>query len=154
MMTRRVAASVGAIGASTLLIACAVGSASASTGDGRRTLGFTNAIDSLAPLDLGAPGPSAGDQFLVASHIVAGGVTGTTAASCQVVTTAGAGVRLCEVDFTLSDGVLTTRGLTNTAQQSVRLVVTGGTGRYAGARGSGTLTPTATGSVVALHLSD
>jgi len=154
MITRRVAASVGIIGASALLIGTAVGNAAASTGDGRRTLAFTNAIDSFARLDLGAPGPSAGDQFLVASHIVTGDVTGTTAASCQVVTTAGAGVRLCEVDFTLAGGVLTTRGLTNTAQQTVLLVVTGGTGRYAEARGSGTLTPTATGSVVALRLSD
>jgi len=154
MITRRVAASVGIIGATALLVGSAVSSASASNGDERRTISFTNAIDSFVPIDLGAPGPSAGDQFLVASHIASGDVTGTTAASCQVVTTAGPGVRLCEVDFRLADGVITTRGLTNTAQLSVVLAVTGGTGRYAEARGSGTLTPTATGSVVMLRLSD
>lgn len=149
MISRRIAASIGIISASVLLVGPAVSSASASGG---RTLTFTNAIDSFAPLDLGAPGPSAGDQFLVASHVVSGNVTGTTAASCQVVTTLGAGVRLCEVDFRLAKGTITTRGLTNTAQSSVTLVVTGGTGRYAEATGRGTLTPTATGSTVTLHL--
>jgi hypothetical protein len=154
MNTRRVAASVGLIGITGLLIGSAVGSAAASPGDARRTLSFTNQLDTLTPVDLGPVGPSAADQFLVSSHIVAGDVAGTTAASCQVVTTKGAGVRLCEVDFQLAGGVVTTRGLTNTAQQSVTLVVTGGTGRYAEAQGSGTLVPTATGSVVTLHLGD
>ena len=154
MISRRVAASVGIIGAAGLLIGSAVSSASASPGPERRTLSFTNAIDSFTPLDLGPAGPSAGDQFLVASHIVSGNVTGGTAASCQVVTTAGPGVKQCEVDFQLAKGTVTTRGLTDTAQVSVTLVVTGGTGRYAGAHGSGTLTPTATGSVVTLHLQD
>jgi hypothetical protein len=154
MISRRVAASIVVIGATGLFIGSAVSNASASSGPDRRSLSFTNAIDSFTPLDLGQVGPSAGDQFLVASHIVSGNVAGTTAASCQVVTTAGAGVKLCEVDFRLAHGTITARGLTNTAQLSVTLVVTGGTGRYAEARGSGTLTPTATGSVVALRLQD
>lgn len=154
MITRRVAASVGIIGISALLLGTAVTAASAS-GDDRRTLSFTNAFDSPpARFDLPPAGPSAGDEFVVASHVVSGDVTGTTAATCQVVTLAGAGVRLCEVDFTLADGTITTRGLTDTALSSVRLVVTGGTGRYAGAQGSGTLSPTATGSDVTLRLRD
>ncbi len=154
MISRRVAASIGIIGATGLLVGSAVSSASATPGDDRRTLSFTNAMDTFLPLDLGQAGPSAGDQFLVTSHVVSGNVTGRTAASCQVVTTAGPGVRLCEVDFQLNDGIITTRGLTNTAQQSVTLVITGGTRRYAEAQGSGTLVPTATGSDVTLRLHD
>ncbi len=154
MISRRMAVATGIIGATGLFVGSAVSSASASPGNDRRTLSFTNAIDSLAPLDLGPAGPSAGDQFFVASHVVSGNVGGTTAASCQVVTTAGSGVRLCEVDFHLTDGIITTRGLTNTAQQSVTLVITGGTGRYTDAQGSGTLVPTATGSDVRLRLHD
>ena len=154
MITRRVAASIAIIGATTLLVGSAVSSATASPGKDRRALTFTNALDSIAPLDLGQPGPSAGDQFLVASHSVSGDVTGTTAASCQVVTTAATGVRLCEVDFRLSDGIITTRGITDTAQKLVQLSITGGTGRYAEAQGSGTLIPTATGSNVTLNLRD
>ena len=151
MISRRVAASIGIIGASVLLIGPAVGSASASDGS---VLQMTNAIDTFAPLDTGAAGPSAGDQFFVTSHIVAGNVTGTTSASCQILTTAGAGVKQCEVDFRLAKGTITTRGLTDNAQKLVALVVTGGTGRYAEAEGSGTLTPTATGSIVTLNLED
>ncbi len=66
--------------------------------------------------------------------------------------TVGAGARQCEVDLVLADGIITTRGLTDLADRKVTLVVTGGTGRYARGRGTGTLTPTKTGSKVELTL--
>jgi len=78
-------------------------------------------------------------------------VQGTVAASCQLISSIGAGVRMCEVDFSLTHGTITTRGLTDAKNTKVRLVITGGTGRYAGAWGQGTLTPTATGSVVGIR---
>ena len=95
--------------------------------------------------------PTAGDASYIASHVVSG-ARGKTAAACVLVTTANGGERLCEVDFLLSHGTITTRGITNLASQDVVLVVTGGTGRYFRAHGAGTLTSTKTGSVVKLRL--
>lgn len=115
------------------------------------TLKFTNQLDTQQPVDVAPAGPSAGDSFYVGSHIVSGG-TGRTAASCTVVTTADGGIKQCEVDFILKQGTITTRALTDNANAQVRLVVTGGTGKFAGRSGSGSLTPTPTGSTVVLHL--
>ena len=115
------------------------------------TLRFTNQLDTQQMVDAAPAGPSAGDSFYVSSHLVSGG-TGRTAASCTVVTTADGGIKQCEVDFILKQGTITTRALTDNANIRVRLVVTGGTGNYAGRSGSGMLTPTATGSTVVLHL--
>jgi len=115
------------------------------------TLRFTNHLDTQQPVDVAPTGPSAGDSFYVSSHLVSGG-TGRTAASCTVVTTADGGLKQCEVDFILNRGTITTRALTDNANTRVRLVVTGGTGNYAGRSGSGILTPTPTGSTVVLHL--
>jgi hypothetical protein len=123
----------------------------ASVAAGAHTLAFTNQLDTIAPTDVAPAGPSAGDSFLVGSHIVAG-AHGATGASCTLVTLSGAGIRQCEVDFLLRHGTITTRGLTDTAGTSVHLVVTGGTGRYAGMHGSGKLTPTPSGSTVVLRL--
>ena len=78
--------------------------------------------------------------------------SGKVATSCVLVTLANGGVRQCEVDFSTSNGDITTRGITDASNSLVRLSVTGGSGKFAGVTGDGTLTPTATGSVVELHL--
>lgn len=118
---------------------------------GARTLHLTNQL--LDSASVGGPPPAqvAGGSFFVYSEVVAGG-SGHTAASCVLTTTRGAGVRQCEIDIVLSDGTITTRGLTDRANSSVTLVVTGGTGHYRAGRGTGTLQPTPTGSVVDLVL--
>ena len=92
-----------------------------------------------------------GGTFFAYSHVVSGG-EGTTSASCVLVSAFGTGVRQCEVDMVLADDIVTTRGLTDLANTEVTLVVTGGTGRYASARGTGTLTPTRKRSEVELTL--
>jgi hypothetical protein len=118
---------------------------------GATVLTLTNHLDTNQPVDVAPVGPSVGDSFLVGSHVVAGGV-GRTAASCTVITAAGGGIKQCEVDFILSHGTITTRGLTDAANKLVHLIVTGGTGRYAGMTGQGTLTPNPTGSIAVLRL--
>ena len=144
-LNRTITLTVAAAAAATALYATQSADA-----QGRTTLTFTNKLDSQQPVDAAPAGLSPGDSFYVSSHVVAG-ARGHTAASCTVVSTAGAGVKQCEVDFILSKGTITTRALTDTANTRVRLVITGGTGRYAGASGRGTLTPTMTGSDVVLH---
>jgi hypothetical protein len=133
-----------------ILIAITAGGP-ASVAAGGRALQFTNHLDTITPQDVAPPGPSAGDSFLVGSHIVSG-AHGRTGASCTLITLTGAGIRQCEVDFLLEHGTITTRGITDTAGTTVHLVVTGATGRYAGKHGSGTLTPNPTGSSVVLRL--
>jgi hypothetical protein len=58
------------------------------------------------------------------------------------------------VDYALHNGLIVTSGYINGPGQDapVTLAVVGGTGAYVGARGYGTLQPTATGSNVKLHL--
>jgi hypothetical protein len=64
-------------------------------------------------------------------------------------------LRVCTVDYALANGLIVTSGYINGPGKDapVTLVIDGGTGAYAGARGYGTLQPTATGSNVTLHLS-
>ncbi len=145
-LNRTITLAVAAAAAATALYATQSANAQGGT-----TLSFTNKLDTQQPVDAAPPGPSAGDSFYVGSHVVSG-ARGRTAASCTVVSTAGAGIKQCEVDFILAKGTLTTRALTDNANTRVRLIVTGGTGIYAGRFGRGTLTPTATGSEVVLHL--
>lgn len=115
------------------------------------TLRFSNHLDTIQPVDAAPPGPSAGDSYYVGSHVVSG-AQGRTGAACVTVTASGSGIRSCEVDFLLAHGIIATRGITDTANTKVQLVVTGGTGRYAGARGTGSLTPTQGGSDVVLRV--
>jgi hypothetical protein len=145
-LNRSIALTVAAAAAATALYASQSAEARGGT-----TLTFTNKLDTQQPVDVAPAGPSAGDSFYVSSHVVSG-ARGQTAASCTVISTVGKGVKQCEVDFVLAKGTITTRALTDNANTTVRLIVSGGTGSYAGKSGRGTLTPTMTGSDVVLHL--
>jgi len=145
-ITRPMALTVAAAVAAT-----ALSTAQSAHAQGGTTLTFSNQADSQQPVDVLPAGPSIGDSFYVKSHVVSG-TKGRTAASCVVITTAGKGIKQCEVDFVLAKGTITTRGLTDNANTLVKLVVTGGTGDYAGMTGRGTLTPFVGGSDVVLHL--
>lgn len=139
------------LGSSALIAAAALQGATAASASPTHTLTFTNHLDSRQIIQPNPGAPGVGDTSYIASHVVSGG-HGRTVATCALVTTAGGGARLCEVDFLLSEGTITARGVTNLASMDVTLVVTGGTGRYFGARGAGSLTGTPTGSVVRLRL--
>lgn len=141
------------LGSSALIAAAVLQGATAATASPAHThtFTFTNQLDSRQVVQVNPGTPTVGDASYIASHVVKG-AAGRTAATCTLVSLTGGGVRLCEVDFLLSHGTITTRGITNLASQDVTLVVTGGTGHYFGARGAGTLTSTPTGSVVQLRL--
>ena len=81
-----------------------------------------------------------------------GPLSGRTAAGCSVTSLAGAGVQQCSIDFLAGRGTIATHGVTDTSRAVVHLVVVGGTGAFAGRSGSGTLTPTPSGSDVVLFL--
>lgn len=148
-MKHRHVATVGAITA--IAVTAAVGLGPAAFASHGRGLHLTNHLDTFTPVDMAPTGPSAGDAFYLGSHVV-DGAQGRIGASCVLVTTSAAGIRSCEVDFVLRQGTITTRGVTDSATQSVTLVVTGGTGRFVNAHGSGTLTPTRAGSTVDLNV--
>ncbi|BEP15640.1 hypothetical protein acdb102_39510 [Acidothermaceae bacterium B102] len=135
----------------TAAIAASVYVAGTAAAASTTVLTLTNHLDTNQPVDVAPAGPSVGDSFLVGSHVIAGG-SGRTAASCTFITASAGGLKQCEVDFILSYGTITTRGLTNAANKVVQLIVTGGTGRYAGKSGQGTLTPNPTGSIARLRL--
>ena len=72
MNTKRVAASIGVI--ATVLLATAFGVQSASAthpSEDHQVLHLTPILDTFAPLDTGAPGPSAGDSFFLTSESIA-----------------------------------------------------------------------------------
>jgi hypothetical protein len=120
---------------------------------GVRHLHFTNTIAGPpTQLDLGPAGPSLGDAYYIRSTISAGDLSGRTSASCVITSLDGPGVHQCSIDFLTPRGVLSTHALTDSARKLVTLVVVGGTGRYVASKGSGTLTPTPTGSEVSLDL--
>ncbi|MGI8721550.1 MAG: hypothetical protein ACR2JG_04925 [Geodermatophilaceae bacterium] len=149
MISKRIAASVGVLGMTALLVA---GGSQVASANSVRTLNFTNVLDTLTPVDVAPAGPSAGDAFYVYSHVASGDVSGHTAASCVTVSVLDPGIKQCEVDFLTTRGTITTRGITNSVGAVVALVITGGTGSYAGTFGEGTLTPTPTGSTVTLRV--
>jgi len=157
MASKRTMTLAGALGVAALVITTGVPNASAgleedtAPTDARHYLQFTSAIDSFVPVEGGPAGPIA-DQFYLASHTTSGNFNGTTAASCVVTSVVNGGVRLCEVDFMSTRGIITARGITDLANTSVKLVVTGGLGTWHGATGYGTLTPFEGGSSVELYL--
>ena len=83
-----------------------------------------------------------------------GAADGLSTAQCTYTITKGPVLRLCTVDYALDNGLITTGGYIDGPGKSapVTLVVNGGTGAFAGARGYGRLQPTSTGSTVTLYL--
>jgi allene oxide cyclase-like protein len=93
-----------------------------------------------AEYDLGAPGPSAGDQRTFYDVLVdrEGRHVGYSGGSCAVESVSPP-VFSCTVTFSLPGGQLATQLLTTPGAAPKPLAVTGGTGAYRYARGEGTL---------------
>jgi hypothetical protein len=104
-------------------------------------------------LDLGAPGPSAGDQFLLHDVLVdhRGRQVGHDGGVCSLTDPAAPELH-CTVTFWLPNGQITTQFL-NTPPPRKRVAVTGGTGAYRHAGGEAILVenPDQTG-VITFHL--
>jgi hypothetical protein len=109
----------------------------------------------LPPLAVASAGLSPGDGYVLAGRITRfGAVDGLSTAQCTYTITKGPVLRVCTVDYALDNGLITTTGYINGPGKSapVTLVVNGGTGTFAGARGYGRLQPTSTGNIVTLYL--
>jgi hypothetical protein len=93
-----------------------------------------------AQYDLGAPGPSAGDQRTFYDVLVnhKGRRVGYSGGSCAVESMQPP-VFSCTVTFSLPGGQLATQLLTTPGPAPKPLAVTGGTGAFRYARGEGTL---------------
>jgi hypothetical protein len=80
---------------------------------------------------------SLGDRFILNDDVLLGGETvGHNGGVCTV--TSLAGELLCNVTWSLPDGTISTQFL-NTPDPNKLFAITGGTGQYAGARGTGEL---------------
>jgi hypothetical protein len=118
-------------------------------------LSFTTKMISYVPVGFTSGPPAAGDGYVIASKVTRYGVPdGLATAHCTFTDTKGPVLRVCTVDYALDNGLIITDGYINGPGQDapVTLVIAGGTGAYADARGYGTLQPTAAGSDVTLRL--
>ena len=89
-------------------------------------------------LAAGGSGLALGDRFILGDRLLQGGAeVGHNAGVCTI-TDAEVAEALCEVTWTLPDGTIATQFLNAPPPEKVFAIV-GGTGRYAGARGAGTL---------------
>jgi hypothetical protein len=118
----------------------------------RRTLALGLAVAALAPASaLAAPDATgftlqatqtarkitATQQTFAETLRIGGKVVGHDAISCLV---KSPGVGTCKATFTLTNGTITVAGLVHETTATSKLPVTGGSGRYKGARGTLTLT--------------
>jgi len=118
-------------------------------------LSFTTTMISYTPVNVGAAGLSPGDGYVLAGHVTRHGTAdGLSTAHCTYTITTAPVLRVCTVDYALKNGLITTSGYIDGPGKStpVTLIVNGGTGAFAGARGYGQLQPTPAGSIVTLHL--
>ncbi len=118
-------------------------------------LSFTTTMLSYTPVTVSPGALKAGDGYVIAGKVSRfGALDGLSTAQCTYTDTAGPVLRVCTVDYALNNGLIVTSGYIDGPGKSaaVTLVVDGGTGTYAGARGYGLLQPTATGSDVKLTL--
>jgi hypothetical protein len=118
-------------------------------------LSFTTTMISYTPVGFTSGPPASGDGYVIAGKVTRYGVPdGLSTAQCTFTDTKGPVLRVCTVDYALANGLIVTSGYINGPGQDapVTLVIAGGTGAYAAARGYGTLQPPAAGSNVTLHL--
>lgn len=118
-------------------------------------LSFTTTMISYTPVKASSAALAPGDGYLIAGKVTRDGASdGLSTAQCTFTHTAGPVLRVCTVDYALNTGLIATSGYIDGPGKdaTVTLAVDGGTGAYAGARGYGTLQPTAAGSDVTLHL--
>jgi hypothetical protein len=105
-------------------------------------------------IDVPPAGLSPGDYYVLAGRVTRHSRSdGLSTAQCTYTVTSGPVLRVCTIDYALNNGLIVTSGYINGAAPGhpVTLVVAGGTGAYAGARGYGKLTPTSAGSDVRIH---
>lgn len=119
------------------------------------SISFSTTMLSYTAVNVVPGGLAPGDGYVLAGRVTRhGAADGLSTASCTYTITKGPVLRICTVDYALNNGLIATTGYIDGAAKgaTVTLVVDGGTGAYANARGFGHLQPTSTGSNVALNL--
>jgi hypothetical protein len=105
----------------------------------------------ITPIDLGAKGFGPGDEYVLSDRLyLIGRRVGRDVGTCTVVTAEGDAV--CDVVLVLRAGQLVVHGLLPATGHAFRLAVTGGTGRYATARGDVLLRQGETSSSLTVRL--
>jgi hypothetical protein len=105
----------------------------------------------VTPIDLGTKGFGVGDEYVLSDRVYRGGKhVGQDAGTCTVVTAAGDAV--CDLVMSLPAGHVVVHGLLPGTAHAIRLAVTGGTGRYATARGDALLQQGETSSTLTVRL--
>ena len=142
---------VVAAGAGAAAALATTGTASAGTA-GSSARSFTVRVHHGAEtnLDLGKSGFSAGDEDLVVAPLTRGGnKAGRLVGNCTSVRVARTADQLCEFVLHLKRGQITASGTVRSGQSGpngFELPILGGTGRYQGAGGQITVTPSSGGS--------
>ena len=129
--------------------------AAASSRGNSPDISFTTKMTSYTAINVTPAGLSPGDGYVLAGQITRNGTAdGLSTAQCTYTVTKGPVLRICTVDYALANGLIVTSGYIHGPGKDapVTLVVDGGTGAFANARGYGYLQPTSTGSNVTLHL--
>jgi hypothetical protein len=129
--------------------------ATASSRGNSPDISFTTKMTSYTAINETPAGLSPGDGYVLAGQITRNGTAdGLSTAQCTYTVTKGPVLRICTVDYVLANGLIVTSGYIHGPGKDapVTLVVDGGTGAFANARGYGHLQPTSTGSNVTLHL--
>lgn len=123
----------------TLVLAAAAAIATVAQGKSSSTLSFTTKQHSFAQVDTGKKGFSVGDSFIFSEQLTAGG---KRAGYDHIVCTHAAdwpkSAESCTGTVVLKTGTLQLAGLSQ--QGPFTVAVLGGTGSYAGARGSARIT--------------
>ena len=133
-----------------LVLAALIGAtalaASASAGDGPRTMMLSTPFDGgkSRQVDVGKRGFSAGDMFTVTGQPMSDETSGRRVGSLDAMETVVSrlhdGTAAMAATLRLADGTVHGAGIIRHTDAPPRLPVTGGTGAYAGARGQVTIT--------------
>jgi hypothetical protein len=150
---------------SAALVAAAIAVAIATTASGTpvsahsaRTLTFLSHDSNFKFIDLPPKGgenkpPSEGDEFVIGGTLAQGGKTvGTTNLVCTITQPGAKGLSACSGIATVPGGTLAIQGASYIAGNSDTYAITGGTGRYAGAKGTAASTQKGSGDQITVRL--
>jgi hypothetical protein len=136
---RRAVAALLAIAAVAVAFAGSTAAASADHGH-VITLREASATPPLAFVDLGKPGPTAGDEVVISDGLTdaGGAAAGTLRQACTLIDAGPspfASTYECATSLELADGTITASGPFDPAKAEQRAAITGGTGAFRAARG-------------------
>jgi hypothetical protein len=133
------------------LVLAAAGALAARGGTATQSLRIVATQHDFSEIDNGKKGMSAGDVFVFSERLAAGGKNmGSDHIVCTYTGAWPTATDFCRALFKLPGGTLVAEGAS--ARGPFTVAITGGTGSYAGARGTIRATPTKTGEILAIAL--